>query len=156
MRMVTNTSLVHPLLPKLKQLRLSGMLSTLEVRADQAAREQLAPGEFLALLLDDEIERRDQGRVRLRLQEAGWEEGKTLARFDFSALPGLNRTLVAEWAYVRAYTTNAERTAALASWLHLYNHHRAHTALGGHPPISLVGVLAVSGPGHTTPPEGPP
>ena len=49
-----------------------------------------------------------------------------------------NRTLVAEWAYVRAYTTNAERTAALDSWLHLYNHHRAHTALGGHPPISRV------------------
>jgi DNA replication protein DnaC len=96
MRMVTNTSLVHPLMPKLKQLRLSGMLSTLEVRADQAACEHLAPGEFLALLLDDEIERRDQGRLRLRLQEAGWEEGKTLARFDFSALPGLNRTLVAE------------------------------------------------------------
>ncbi len=96
MRMVTNTSLVHPLMPKLKQLRLSGMLSTLEVRADQAAREHLAPGEFLALLLDDEIERRDQGRLRLRLQEAGWEEGKTLARFDFSALPGLNRTLVTE------------------------------------------------------------
>lgn len=96
MRMVTNTSLVHPLMPKLKQLRLSGMLSTLEVRADQAAREHLAPGEFLALLLDDEIERRDQGRLRLRLQEAGWEEGKTLARFDFNALPGLNRTLVAE------------------------------------------------------------
>jgi DNA replication protein DnaC len=94
--MVTTTSLVHPLMPKLKQLRLSGMLGTLEVRADQAAREHLAPGEFLALLLDDEIERRDQGRLRLRLQEAGWEEGKTLARFDFSALPGLNRTLVAE------------------------------------------------------------
>ena len=40
--------------------------------------------------------------------------------------------------YVRLYTTNAERTAALDSWLHLYNHHRAHTALGGHPPISRV------------------
>jgi DNA replication protein DnaC len=94
--MLTNTSLVHPLLPKLKQLRLSGMLSTLEVRADQAARDHLAPGEFLALLLDDEIERREQGRLRVRLQEAGWEDGKTLARFDFSALPDLNRTLLAE------------------------------------------------------------
>lgn len=96
MRLLTNTSLVHPLMPKLKQLRLSGMLSTLEVRAEQAAREHLAPGEFLALLLDDEIERRDQGRLRLRLEEAGWEEGKTLARFDVNALPGLNRTLVTE------------------------------------------------------------
>ena len=49
-----------------------------------------------------------------------------------------NRTLLAEWAYVRPYQTNSERTAALDDWLHLYNHHRAHTALGGHPPISRV------------------
>jgi transposase InsO family protein len=49
-----------------------------------------------------------------------------------------NRTLLTEWAYVRPYTTNTERTAALDDWLHLYNHHRAHTALGGHPPISRV------------------
>jgi transposase InsO family protein len=49
-----------------------------------------------------------------------------------------NRTLLAEWAYQRPYGTNQERTAALDSWLHLYNHHRAHTALGGHPPISRV------------------
>ena len=49
-----------------------------------------------------------------------------------------NRTLAQEWAYVRPYHTNDERTAALDSWLHLYNHHRAHTALGGHPPISRV------------------
>jgi transposase InsO family protein len=49
-----------------------------------------------------------------------------------------NRTLLAEWAYVRPYGSNAERTAALDHWLHLYNHHRAHTALGGQPPISRV------------------
>ena len=49
-----------------------------------------------------------------------------------------NRTLLAEWAYVRPYASNAERSAALDSWLHLYNHHRAHTALGGRPPISRV------------------
>ena len=49
-----------------------------------------------------------------------------------------NRTLLAEWAYVRVYASNPERTAALDGWLHLYNHHRAHTALGGRPPISRV------------------
>ena len=49
-----------------------------------------------------------------------------------------NRTLLTEWAYVRPYTTNSERTAALDHWLHLYNYHRAHTALGGQPPISRV------------------
>jgi transposase InsO family protein len=49
-----------------------------------------------------------------------------------------NRTLLAEWAYVRPYASNSQRTAALDGWLHLYNHHRAHTALGGQPPISRL------------------
>jgi len=43
----------HPLLPKLCQLKLSGMLLTLDNRAAQAAEAQLSPTEFLALLLDD-------------------------------------------------------------------------------------------------------
>ena len=94
----TNRSAIHPLLPKLRSLKLSGMLTTLEVRAEEATRERLSPGEFLALLLDDELERREQGRLKLRLQEAGWQDGKTLARFDFSATPSLNRTVVTELA----------------------------------------------------------
>ena len=54
-----------------------------------------------------------------------------------------NRTLLEEWAYVRPYDSEAERVAALDDWLHLYNHHRHHTAIGG-PPISRVNDL----PGH--------
>ncbi|WP_329192147.1 MULTISPECIES: IS481 family transposase [unclassified Streptomyces] len=49
-----------------------------------------------------------------------------------------NRTLLDEWAYQRPYRSNDERTAALADFLHTYNHHRCHTALGGHPPITRV------------------
>ncbi len=49
-----------------------------------------------------------------------------------------NRTLLEEWAYLRPYTTNDQRTEALADFLHTYNHHRSHTALGGKPPISRV------------------
>ena len=54
-----------------------------------------------------------------------------------------NRTLLDEWAYVRPYQSEAERIAALDDWLHLYNHHRHHTAIGG-PPVSRVNDL----PGH--------
>jgi DNA replication protein DnaC len=97
----TNTTLVHPLLPKLKRLGLSGMLNTLEVRAAQAGRDHLSSGEFLALLLDDELERREQSRLKLRLQEAGWQDGKTLARFDFAAVPSLNRSVVLELSTCR-------------------------------------------------------
>jgi transposase InsO family protein len=48
-----------------------------------------------------------------------------------------NRTLLNEWAYARPYRSEAARTRALAHWLHMYNHHRHHTAVGG-PPISRV------------------
>ena len=48
-----------------------------------------------------------------------------------------HRTLLDEWAYVRPYCRDSDRTRALAPWLHRYNHHRVHTAIGG-PPISRV------------------
>jgi len=48
-----------------------------------------------------------------------------------------HRTLAEEWAYVRPYSSEAERLAALDAWLHIYNHHRHHTAVGG-PPVSRV------------------
>ncbi len=49
-----------------------------------------------------------------------------------------NRTLLEEWAYVRVYRSEPARTRALDRWLHRYNHHRCHTALGGLSPISRV------------------
>jgi len=51
-----------------------------------------------------------------------------------------NRTLLNEWAYARPYRSEAARTRALDKWLHMYNHHRHHTAIGG-PPISRVNNL---------------
>jgi len=88
----------HPLFPKLRQLKLSGMLMTLDTRVAQAVEGQLAPLEFLALLLDDELERRNQQRQILRLAQSGCDSSKTLARFDFSAAPGINRTLIQDLA----------------------------------------------------------
>ncbi|MGW0314058.1 IS481 family transposase [Streptomyces flavidovirens] len=49
-----------------------------------------------------------------------------------------NRTLLEEWAYLRPYTSNEQRSQALADFLHTYNHHRCHTALAGKPPITRV------------------
>jgi Integrase core domain/leucine-zipper of insertion element IS481 len=53
-----------------------------------------------------------------------------------------HRTLADEWAYAQPYTTETQRRAALDPWLHLYNHHRGHTALGGLPPASRVTNLS--------------
>jgi transposase InsO family protein len=57
-----------------------------------------------------------------------------------------NRTLLAEWAYQRPYTSNQDRADALPAWLHIYNYHRGHTALGGQPPITRIN----NGPGQYT------
>ena len=58
-----------------------------------------------------------------------WQNGK-VERF--------NRTLQVEWAYRQVFLTNADRAAALAPWLEVYNTQRRHTALGGLPPISRL------------------
>ena len=58
----------------------------------------------------------------------------------------LNRTLLTEWAYAQPFDSGQERADALPIWLHTYNHHRAHTALGGRPPISRIPVNNL--PGH--------
>jgi DNA replication protein DnaC len=86
--------IAHPLLPKLRQLKLSGMLETLDLRAAQATERQLSSIEFLALLLDDELERRNQQHLVQSLALSGCDSLKTLAQFDFSAAPGVNRTLI--------------------------------------------------------------
>ncbi len=49
-----------------------------------------------------------------------------------------HRTLADEWAYAQPYSSEAERRQAFGPWLHTYNHHRGHTALGGQPPASRV------------------
>lgn len=49
-----------------------------------------------------------------------------------------NRTMLEEWAYAQPYTSETERRQALPDWIHTYNHHRGHTALGGLPPASRV------------------
>jgi transposase InsO family protein len=53
-----------------------------------------------------------------------------------------NRTLLEEWAYARPYNSDTERCDAYPAWLHTYNHHRGHTALGGQPPASRVTNLS--------------
>lgn len=90
--------ITHPLLPKLRKLRLSGMVETLDLRATQAIDGGLGPTEFLALLLDDELDRRNQRRFARLLSQSRCDPHRTLSRFDFAAAPGVNRTLIQELA----------------------------------------------------------
>ena len=61
-----------------------------------------------------------------------WQNGK-VERF--------NRTLQAEWAYQRPFTTNDERAEALPGWLEYYNTTRRHQALAGLVPISRLSPM---------------
>ena len=58
-----------------------------------------------------------------------WQNGK-VERF--------RRTMLTEWAYRQPWTSNEERTQALATWLWKYNHTRPHRSLGGQPPTSRL------------------
>jgi transposase InsO family protein len=49
-----------------------------------------------------------------------------------------NRTMTAEWAFGQFFTSETDRRSAFPAWLHAYNHHRPHTGIGGHPPISRL------------------
>jgi transposase InsO family protein len=70
-------------------------------------------------------------QLRRRFTKPGcpWTNGKA-ERF--------NRTLLNEWAYARAWLSNAARHRALDKFIRHYNTRRGHSALGGHPPISRL------------------
>lgn len=53
----------------------------------------------------------------------------------------LIQTALREWAYGPSYQSSDERNQALGAWLHFYNHHRPHKALGGQPPASRLNNL---------------
>jgi transposase InsO family protein len=55
-----------------------------------------------------------------------------------------HRTMADGWAYARYYESTEQRDTALSAWLHFYNHHRAHSAIGGQPPVTRLTNL----PGH--------
>lgn len=80
--------------PALKQLRLSGILDSMEVRNKQAIEDGLSHVEFLAMLIQDEVARREQKKFSLRVRRAGFRSEKPLESFDFSYNPSINKALV--------------------------------------------------------------
>lgn len=93
--------------PMLKQLRLSGILDSLASRNQQAIQSKLAYTDFLGLLIQDEVARRDQRQFAQRLRKAQVSGDKTLERFDYGHSPSVNRALIAELGTCRFVAENA-------------------------------------------------
>lgn len=80
----------------LKRLRLSGLLATLPDRVAYAKGTKLSHAEFLELLLNDEIQRRQDSTLDRRLKTASVDMDQTLERFDWDAAITVDREKLRE------------------------------------------------------------
>jgi len=87
-------SIEHHLASQLRTLRLGGFLETLDQRLKQAREEEFDHLNFLQLIIQDEIERREAKKLAQRLSRACFEEQKSLEGFDFSFNSKIKRSLV--------------------------------------------------------------
>jgi len=85
----------------LRQLRLSGLAQTLDVRLQEAATHQLSHAEFLELILQDELLVRDERQIQRRVKAAAFRELKPLDEFEWSFNPSLPKKQVFDLATCR-------------------------------------------------------
>ena len=83
---------------KLKELRMSGMISTLDVRLQEARANQLDFSEFLELLIYDELAVRQERKIARMLKKAAFNRLKTLEHFNWQFNPNLERNRFYELA----------------------------------------------------------
>src|ERR1700759_3307231 len=84
-----------------RAFHLSGILETLDARLGQARAGQLGHLEFLQVLCQDEIGRREQVSMARRLRRARFEEQVTIEGFDFAANPKLPAAQIRDLAALR-------------------------------------------------------
>ena len=85
----------------LRALKLSGMLATIDARLAQARAGELGHIEFLQVLCEDEISRRETMSITRRLRKARFDEQVTLEGFDFTASPKLPAAQIRDLAALR-------------------------------------------------------
>ncbi len=100
----------------LRALKLSGMLHTLDARLAQARAGELSHLEFLQVLCDDELTRRQAMAMQRRLRRARFEQQTTMEEFDFAASPKLPAAQIRDLAALR--------------WLHAGEHVVLHGPVG--------------------------
>jgi DNA replication protein DnaC len=89
------------LLQSIRRLRLSGLLDSLEIRLQEAVGNKLSHAEFLELILQDEMNIRQQRLIERRIKAACFRDLKTLEDFDFSFNPSIKRKQIFDLASCR-------------------------------------------------------
>lgn len=89
------------LLSALRELRLSGLAQTLDVRLQEAAGHQLGYAEFLELILQDELLVRQERQIARRTKAALFRELKPLDHFDWSFNPSIHKKQIFDLATCR-------------------------------------------------------
>jgi len=89
---------IHQLENKMRMIKLSGMVETLDMRLSQAQKEGLAFTQFLEILLEDEVQHRANRKLASRIIRAHFEEDKSLEGFDFNFNPKLPTQYIRELA----------------------------------------------------------
>lgn len=92
----------------MRQLRLSGLAQTLDVRLQEAAGHNLSHAEFLELILQDELFVRDGRQIDRRVKAAGFRELRPLDEFDWSFNPSLPKKQIFELATCRFVRENRD------------------------------------------------
>lgn len=92
------TTELSELKPLLARLRMPGFMESLEHQLELAKNAKWSYTEFLTYLFQNEVERRNQRLLTLRLNKSGMDMDKTLEKFDFSFNTQLNQVLVRELA----------------------------------------------------------
>jgi len=100
-------TMLDTLQPRLRQLKLSGMLDSIAARGEEARTAALDPLEFLALLLDDELTRRQSQSIARRIQRARFEDGCDLRDFDFAFNPRIPKARIWDLAAGRYLADHA-------------------------------------------------
>ena len=99
----------------LKQLRLSGLAQSLDVRLQEAAGHQLNHAEFLELILQDELLVRNERQIDRRVKAAGFRELKTLDDFDFSFNPSIKKKQILRPGHLPLHPREPRRASARAA-----------------------------------------
>jgi DNA replication protein DnaC len=151
---MTTTIETNALGKTLRTLKLSGMLATIDARLAQARAGELGHIEFLQVLCEDEISRRESMSMHRRLRKARFEEQATLEGFDFGASPKLPAAQIRDLAALR--WLHARESVILYGPVGVGKSHIAQSL--GHLAIrhgADVRFLKPAAPSHTSPAATP-